>query len=242
MTDKDPIADASLYLVASNPALMATGCKLWNERLADWLLWSAVNRADSSFGKYAWLSTANDLAEARAAEKFGRQFETNPLALSEVEPTRAALKQYEDAVIEQFDRPLWKAAVVLAQTPAPNIAAALFKIQLIRREDLDCDATMERDAFDIVKEDMARLRAPAPADPVTRHAEAEHAFGNGEISEDSYLAAHEALKNWQPPSLTDFARKFVALFDNGGSPVAETRTMLVREARYLIDRTVANCL
>lgn len=240
MADRDPIPDEALFLVASNPVLTASTCSEWNRRMADWLRWTGLNRADSAFGKYAILALAHELAEARTLEKFGGQRGSNPAAVAELRTTWAALEAYEQIVLEQFDRPLWRAAALLAQTPAPNLTAALFKIQLIKREDLDADANMERDAFDVVVDDMARLGTPIDEDPASLHAEAERAFGRSEIDEDAYITAHEGVKTWKPTNLREFARKFVALYDNGGFPASETRDCLVREARQLTGQTIAN--
>jgi len=58
---------------------------------------------------------------------------------------------------ERYLSKIAPAAIALALTPAPNLAAALFKAKLIEREDLHLYAEMPRDCMEVVHEDMARL-------------------------------------------------------------------------------------
>jgi hypothetical protein len=52
---------------------------------------------------------------------------------------------------------MWKAAIALALTPAPDLAAALYKIEVIKHEELDNDRDIPRDPMELVAEDMTRL-------------------------------------------------------------------------------------
>lgn len=130
---------------------------VWDERLTTYLRLDALQQAHSSFGPLAQASEASDLKHIEIEAKYGPRWKTNPEARQEAEPASAAVLAAEQAWTERFCDPFWQAARELALTPAPTLAAALFKVRLIQWEDLDNDGVMTRDCFEIVAEDMARL-------------------------------------------------------------------------------------
>ncbi|MXO64554.1 hypothetical protein [Altericroceibacterium endophyticum] len=61
----------------------------------------------------------------------------------------------------KYIRPLAKAAIDLVQIPAPDLSAAMFKVDLIERDDLEVYANFDGNLFQIVVDDMKRIAGTA---------------------------------------------------------------------------------
>ncbi|RIV83373.1 hypothetical protein [Aurantiacibacter zhengii] len=135
----------------------------WDKRLADYLRLQALSRAWEEYGAPAKLREASDRIELDLEFKFGRNWRKDapPKALAEWETAIDRVVREEEQTTERFYRPLWKAQVALANTPAPDLAAALFKVEMIERDEVWNDRDLSGDAFEIVAQDMARLAGEA---------------------------------------------------------------------------------
>lgn len=149
------------YLAAANPALAATGDQEWDSRFADWLALDALARADIDFGPYAEACRHNDDTKRRLEHDHGLNFKACPKASAEWEVEWRKMLAAEDDRQDRYLAPMWRAARALALTPAPNLAAALYKVEVIKREELDNNGGFEVDPFQIVRDDIARLRGEA---------------------------------------------------------------------------------
>jgi hypothetical protein len=132
---------------------------LWNRRLARYLRLVAEAKAVAETG---WFREANDRYERETAaivERFGSDESKEARRLR-----RAAFKRVskaEDAYWRRCTDPMQKAAVALALTPVPHLAALAAKIAAIKAHqlhELDC---MIRDCFEVLEEDVTRLSASA---------------------------------------------------------------------------------
>lgn len=129
----------------------------WDRRMAEYLRCDALHRADSAFGA---LSQADErrLRTSTALEiTYGRGWKEEPAAKAERDAAWATFRAAEERHEATFLLPLWEAMRNLVLTHAPDLAAALFKVELIDREEVWNDARMTRDAMEIVREDMDRL-------------------------------------------------------------------------------------
>jgi hypothetical protein len=224
-----------------NPALTASADSEWNRRFADWLRCDALARADDAFGQMAQAESEFTIGRMLLAGKMGEAYLRSPAGQAERKPAKDALQAAEDRSTEAFYRPLWAAAAALAMVPAPNLSCALFKVELVRLHELDnCSYFDElakgRTPMDVVTEDFARLNGEEAAeDPIDLYAGALSAFQAGTIDEDAYSASYDAMRDFEPQTLRDFARQFTALYDDGSSPVDGARDTMLERARRLVN-------
>ena len=54
---------------------------------------------------------------------------------------------------------MYRAAIRLALTPAPDLHALLVKIEIIHEHELETHEGMSRNPFDVLREDVGRLSA-----------------------------------------------------------------------------------
>lgn len=128
--------------------------RLWDRRLARYRRCAAAAREAAEKG---WFFAAN------------RRFEREKAAARRDDAARAAawarLDAAEDAYWRRCTEPMQKAAVALALTPAPDLAALGEKIAVMRAEQLHELERMERGCFDVLAADVRRLagkRTPSP--------------------------------------------------------------------------------
>lgn len=159
MADKDHTPSNLFHLAASCSDLVRSEDAEWNRRFADWLRLNALSRANIRFGPMGKATDEYDRALYDVEQKYGRNWLANDAARAEIEPESDRVDAEEEAIAKDYFDPMEVAAITLAIHPAPNIAAALFKIELIKREELYATRDLPRDAWDIVTEDMARLAA-----------------------------------------------------------------------------------
>lgn len=128
----------------------------WDRRMADYLRADLMVRADAEYGPFSETMAAHHACARNLKAEYGPFFRDQPDALAKF---RDSLSQVRAAEEEQLAllQPLWSAQRALLCTPAPDLAAAIFKHELVAREDLKCDGELERDPFDIIAADVARL-------------------------------------------------------------------------------------
>ena len=159
MADKDHTPSNLFHLAASSPDLMHSADPEWNKRCAAWLRLNALSRANIMFGPMGKASDEWDRVSYDLEQKYGKHWRRNEKAQAEFEPVSDRVDVEQEAIEVAYFEPMEAAAIELAVYPAPNLAAALFKIELIKREELHGTRDMPRDTWDIVTEDMARLAA-----------------------------------------------------------------------------------
>lgn len=155
MTNYPNLAGHCAYTAAALATLGAA--PEWDARLTEYLRLQALQEAHSLFGPLSRAEEANAIEHGQAEARHGPNWRNVPAALASVSVTAAAALAVEDQWTQEYCRPFWRAARELACTPAPSLQAALFKVRLIEWEEIDNDAEMTRDCFEIVAEDMARL-------------------------------------------------------------------------------------
>jgi hypothetical protein len=146
------------FASAAVPTLAATGDVEWDTRFAEWLTADGLARSDYQFGAYFKASANYDETQARLKSEHGLDYRACEKGKKDADIAWEKMNKAEDERASRYLSPMWEAAQQLAMTPAPNLAAALFKIEVVKREDLHMDRTMTVDPFTLVSADMARLR------------------------------------------------------------------------------------
>jgi hypothetical protein len=133
----------------------------WDARLADYLRCDALQFADSEFGAYAAANEKLTLAAIQLEARYGDAYRSSPQAKVLADIAHAENAEANQRWSDTYLKPFWRAARDLASTPAPTLAAALFKVALIHSEEVWNDAKFAGNAMQIVSEDFARLQGAA---------------------------------------------------------------------------------
>lgn len=143
----------------TNAALVTIGSDpVWDARLSEYLRLWALTNAECDFGALAKANNACEWEHTRLKGIHGPGWRSKPAADAACAPTSEAALAAENAWTKNLCKPYWQAARDLAMTPAPTLSAALFKVQVIKWDELDNDCHMTREPMEIVAEDMARLK------------------------------------------------------------------------------------
>lgn len=132
----------------------------WDRRMADYLRCDLLVRADATFGPFSKAMDAHRFCAQDLKAKYGADFRDQPEALALFRDSLAMVRHAEEEQLTLL-MPLWAAQRALLTTPAPDLAAAMFKHELVEREEMECDANLDREPFDIIAEDVARLAGEA---------------------------------------------------------------------------------
>lgn len=132
---------------------------LWETRLARYRVLAERTRAAAETG---WFRAANDRYYAKCAAIAARFGGEEAAAASEEAGAlrRAAFRRVdraEDLYWRRCTAPTQEAAIALAFTRAPDIAAVRTKIAVLRAHDLDEPDAMRRNALEVVDRDLASL-------------------------------------------------------------------------------------
>ena len=132
---------------------------LRDRRLADYRRLLAAKEAEETAGAFRAASDLYDAERTAIEARFGswdaarETTEGRALCRAAFAPMDAA----EEAFYDDFTAPLQRAAVELASTPAPNLAALLGKIQVMRERGLEDEGGMTRLVLEVLTEDVERL-------------------------------------------------------------------------------------
>jgi hypothetical protein len=136
---------------------------VWDARLTAYLSAQALQRAETDFGKLSEATDINEREIDRAREIHGADWRSSPEACARVEVARIAANAAFEKWSSDLCEPYWQATRELVLTPAPTLAAALLKAQVIRLDEAWNDREIERDCVGIIAEDMARFTVSAPS-------------------------------------------------------------------------------
>jgi hypothetical protein len=157
------ISDITMRSAFTTQALATMGVDPeWDRCLADYLRLEALQMTDMECGAYAAAKEKALVEEYLLHERNGDGCRTRP----EFKHDCRQIFEKDDAAYviwsEAYADPYFQASRDLAQTPAPTLAAALFKVVMICREDLGNDTAMTRNAMEIVAEDLNRFAEQVP--------------------------------------------------------------------------------
>lgn len=134
---------------------------LWDQRLSRYRALNAIFQASKAFGPFYDAKEALAWAEIDAKEKYGtlaRAQHANDPALQEA---YAANDEENNRLLEKHDNPAFEAAVLLVQTPAPDLSAVEYKLGVIQAHELHLYPHLPN-PFELVEADaLAFLREAA---------------------------------------------------------------------------------
>lgn len=132
-----------------------TNCALWNTRLAEYQKRSALLKANREFGYWKRADEAFNDEKRRLEDRYGA-FRSSE-APAAWEGAWAKMGQAEDAHHNNFIMPADQAAIALFNTPSPDLAAAIFKVQVIIDHELDNHCDIPGEPMDLVLAEMAQF-------------------------------------------------------------------------------------
>ena len=148
-----------------SPAEPPPGRALWKRRLDAYL---RIAREAEEAAESGWFAAANARYWADRAEvvaRFGswEAAAASPEGRQHRRTAFARVSEAEDAFWDRCTEPMQEAAVALALTPAPNVAAVRDKARVMRVLQLQELDRMEPDCFEVLEEDLGRLVVQGPA-------------------------------------------------------------------------------
>ena len=152
---QDTIAQRSAYVAQALGTMGAD--PEWDKRLTAYLTTECLAFADMEFGVMADALEKQARAKVDIEIDFGKNFAQHPEAVARFDEVQRETGNAEQARVTQYLKPYWDAASNLMHTPAPTLAAALFKSNMIFKEDLFCEAGVGPLAMGAVAADFHRL-------------------------------------------------------------------------------------
>lgn len=129
----------------------------WDRALGEYLRREALDHADGAFGRTYEIQNEIGLKKHDFQDNRGEGYTTTPAMRVALDELINRGKEQDALSAKQFMMPHLNAAIELAKTPAPTLAAALFKVMLIDVEDLMDVVDADDDLMGIVQADMDRL-------------------------------------------------------------------------------------
>lgn len=152
----------------------------WDRMLSAYLSAEALQFADEKWGVYSEANDAYSRELTLLNQRHGQSPRTPQIRVL-FASANANLERAYEAWAAQYFRPFLQAAWDLAAYPSPSLAAVLFKVELIHRDEIWNDNEFEGDAMAIVIQDMARLSAPDPVRHVQQTAPARPVADDSEL-------------------------------------------------------------
>ncbi|WP_062785274.1 hypothetical protein [Novosphingobium capsulatum] len=159
-------------------------CPVWDAAMAKYLAALTLCDADHEYGCYGKVYAQYKLASLSLEGNNGNKCNKLPGGLDD------AQDEAEQAWAENFAKPQWAAATALVGTPAPTLAAAVFKHSLIMREETPQMFNVPFDCMAVLAADFARLTSDQTG---AAWAAAWQAWEAAKSAEDTY---HREV--WQP--------------------------------------------
>jgi hypothetical protein len=163
----NPSRRGMLTAIAVGPAAIAAAPlhapiadrALWDRRRDRFAILKALRDADEAFGRCADGNRAYDLFRRIVRERHGTNDKRRVPAETQAEwDVEFEKMNASDAIFTaRFCKPADLAAIELIMTPAPDLDAALLKIEIIKDFELWNTYEVPVDCMDLVSADMARL-------------------------------------------------------------------------------------
>jgi len=144
------------HLAFTAAAISTMGaCAMWDAAMAKYLAALTLCEAEARYGGYGKSSEELSLQRLSLKEQHGKRWEELPEAVRA--DNGAAEEAAALAWTNDFAQPQWDAATALVGTPAPTLAAAVFKHTLIRREETPQWTDLPFDCMAVLSADFARI-------------------------------------------------------------------------------------
>ena len=129
----------------------------WDKCMAEYLRTRALVLAVYEYGPMAAIQEEIDNLRANLSAQVGKDFASQPEAEAAWEPVQERRRTLDDQAMAKYVTPHWKAQRALTMCPAPDLAAALFKADMVAVDELKHDGGLPGDAFDYVAADLERF-------------------------------------------------------------------------------------
>jgi hypothetical protein len=129
----------------------------WDKRLTAYLTTECLMFSDVEFGVMADANELWSRTKVQLQLRFGENFSQNAGAKARLDEVRRETDAVNEVWAEKYCKPHWTAANDLLHTPAPTLAAALFKSNMIFMEDLYCEPDTRSQAMVVLAGDFHRL-------------------------------------------------------------------------------------
>lgn len=113
----------------------------WDKALQRYLRCETLYYASEAFGPMAKDQERHTLETIAVQSEYGRDWKGNAEAVRRHDASFAGLRAAEDRQVREFAQPYWRAAEELALTPAPTLAAAMFKAAVMEQDDVSNNRT-----------------------------------------------------------------------------------------------------
>lgn len=145
--------------LAMQSAAFATmgACPVWDAALSRWLRWTVLASADLEFGAMAKADNDAALRSIRMDERHGKGWRNLPHLRPEIDAHMRECEKASDLWTSSYCQLQWEAARALAMTPAPTMAAAVFKAMLIESDEVDNDQAFTADPMALLHADFDRV-------------------------------------------------------------------------------------
>ncbi|MDE2597020.1 MAG: hypothetical protein KGL44_09095 [Sphingomonadales bacterium] len=133
----------------------------WDRALTKFLTCEARARAQEEYGEWAQRNEAIVRSFALLEHRFGKDWKRHPDAAAEAAQLNADSRASDDRLQVGYFAPFWASQQELMTTPAPTLAAALFKAAMIELHDVWNAGEDDLAGFAIIEADLSRFTGEA---------------------------------------------------------------------------------
>jgi hypothetical protein len=229
-------------------------CPRWDAALTAYLRAQELQWGFAEWGPMG--QTNNDAEMAKIG--YGPGWQQDPVATAKIDPLVRSHQAEHDRWEADYLSAVYEASSIIATTPAPNVAAAVFKAQLIEIEEIWNAKDFHHDCMKIIADDFARLEGTEPHlgfDPAEWLARfqanggcyvhtpddkvvlmrAIHGFSEVEQAESKRL--HDTISDAQLEQVHDHIRSLRGISEEEGAPASwKDRLAAYRTTREELNR------
>jgi hypothetical protein len=129
----------------------------WQAKYDRYRCLRALSEASEDFGPITEANQQWDAFKYTLEAKYGSWERAKKSEPEACDQAWEKVWQAEMMAYNTYGLPMELAAIELMHVPAPNIDAALLKVQIAKQHELDNHSRMGSNPFDLVREDLARL-------------------------------------------------------------------------------------
>lgn len=136
-------------------------CPAWDSAMHNLIAADVLSRAHEQFGPLELARNARERDVMLMEQRLGKYWREHPEGKPVWDRLCELGTEDDRQMTERFYNALWDAQRQLALTPAPTLAAALYKAVVIEMHDVWNDAHLDADCIELLAADLARV---APSD------------------------------------------------------------------------------
>lgn len=129
----------------------------WDRRVAAFLSWEARTNLQEEYGDIAQRCEVIGIDRMMLESQYGKAWHQHPEAQGELARIRNSETVENEKIDERYYRPFWQSQRDLVLTPAPALAAALFKATVAQVHEVWNDNAFDGDCAAIVEAELAQF-------------------------------------------------------------------------------------